>query len=91
MAEKGEKIDIEKLEVTEGGTVKFEDVLLTTDGKTTTIGKPYIEGAVVTGKVVKQFKDDKVMTFKMSQKNRYKKTIGHRQSLTKIEITDIKA
>ena len=92
LVEKGNKIEIEIMEeVKEGATIEFKDVLLTTDGKTTKVGAPFVEGAVVTGKLLKQFKDEKVTTFKMSRKKRYKKTKGHRQPLLSVEIMEIKA
>lgn len=87
----GKKIRIEKLDIEEGKKVTFEDVLLINDGKKTTIGEPVVKGATVTGKVLKQDKDKKVIVFKYKPKKRYKVKKGHRQPFTEVEISDIVA
>ncbi|MFH1533595.1 MAG: 50S ribosomal protein L21 [Nitrospirota bacterium] len=84
---KGETLDIEKLEEKEGATVKFDKVLLV-DEK---IGTPTVDGASVTGKIVGHKRGEKIVVFKMKAKKRYQKTQGHRQEITTVEITDIKA
>lgn len=90
LVEKGLKLEIEKLTEEAGKTVKFDKVLMIGEGKTVKIGKPYLAGAEVEAKVLEQKKDKKVMTFKKKAKKRYERTIGHRQHVTSIEITDIK-
>lgn len=85
----GLKLDVEKLEAEEGKSVDFAEVLLVANGSDVKLGTPVVEGSKVTGKVVSQFKDDKVMVFKYKPKKRYRKTYGHRQQLTKVEITKI--
>ncbi len=84
---KGETLDIEKLEEKEGATVKFDKVLLV-DEK---VGTPTVSGASVSGKIVAHKRGEKIVVFKMKAKKRYQKTQGHRQELTTVEITDIKA
>ena len=88
---KGDQIAIEKLDTEAGKKVDFKEVLLTSDGKDTKIGKPFVEGAVVSAKVVDQIKDKKITVFKMKPKKRYQVKQGHRQQLTVVEITAIKA
>ncbi|MDD3480611.1 MAG: 50S ribosomal protein L21 [Patescibacteria group bacterium] len=88
LVEEGRYYNFEKLPEEEGKTVTFTEVLLTIDGKTVKIGKPIVE-AKVTGKVLSQFKDDKVKVFKYKKRKRYRKTYGHRQPLTKVEIVKI--
>ncbi|MBT7736553.1 50S ribosomal protein L21, partial [Candidatus Peregrinibacteria bacterium] len=61
------------------------------EDKDTKIGTPQIDGASVTVKIVAHKRGDKIVVFKMKPKKRYQKTQGHRQELTTIEITDIKA
>lgn len=86
---KGKKIKVEKLEAEEGKSVSFDSVLLVNDGKKTTIGTPLVEGAKVTGKVLKQDRSKKIIIFKYKPKKRYKVKKGHRQPFTEVEISDI--
>jgi large subunit ribosomal protein L21 len=89
--EKGQTLDVEKLDAEEGKTVNLEKVLLISDKTATKIGTPLVDGAYAVAKIVSQKRGDKVVVFKKKAKKRYQKTQGHRQSLTTIEITDIKA
>jgi large subunit ribosomal protein L21 len=65
--------------------------MMINDGKTAKIGTPLVSGAKVTAKVVEQTRDDKVVIFKKKRRQNYRRTKGHKQPLTVIEITDIKA
>ena len=69
--------------------VSFESVLLMGDDKSTQVGTPYVEGAKVTAKVLEHVKDDKVIVFKKKRRTGYQKSNGHRQQLTRIEVTKI--
>ncbi len=69
--------------------VTFKNVLVLIDESGTKIGSPYIEGATVQAKVLQHLKDDKVIVFKKKRRTGYDKKNGHRQQLTKIEITKI--
>jgi large subunit ribosomal protein L21 len=89
--EKGTKIDVQKLDSQEGESVSFNTVLLVADGSKVTIGEPYVAAATVGAKILDQFKDDKVRVFKKNSKKRYMRNKGHRQNLTKLEITEISA
>ena len=89
--EKGTKIDVQKLEAAEGETVSFKTVMLVADGANVKIGEPYVAGQTVTATVLEQFKDDKVRVFKKNSKKRYMRNKGHRQNITKLEITGIAA
>jgi len=82
----GSEIFVEKLDVEEGKTVKFTNVLMLDDK----IGHPYVTGAVVTGEVVKQGKQRKIRIFKYRQKTNFHKRQGHRQPYTKVVIKSIK-
>ncbi len=88
--EKGTILEIEKLLEEKGKTVTFDKVLMISDGSSTKIGTPLIEGAVVTGKVVDQTKGEKIIVFKKKAKKRYQRKQGHRQCITVVEITEIK-
>jgi len=87
----GQKIKIEKLDVKEGKEVTFSDVLLLEKNKKVEIGKPYVKGAKVLGKVLKTAKRDKVIVFHYKAKKRTKTKKGHRQPFTQVEIKKIVA
>jgi len=82
-------LDIEKLEgVTgEGTKITFDKVLLTDDGKETTVGAPYVKGAKVSAELVEEGRDKKVTVIRYRQKSRYFKKRGHRQPYAKVRIT----
>jgi large subunit ribosomal protein L21 len=85
----GDKIQVEKLSGEAGSTVNFDQVLLTSNGTDVNLGKPFVSGAKVEGKVLKQGRGEKVRVFKYKAKSKYRRTIGHRQSFTEVEITKI--
>lgn len=69
--------------------IVFDQVLLLSDGKETKVGSPVVEGAKVTAKVLEHTKDNKVLVFKKKRRKGYRKLNGHRQQLTRIEVTQI--
>lgn len=84
-----EKVRIEKIGVETGASVIFDKVLLrVADGKVS-VGEPYIAGASVKGTVRMQGKGDKKIVFRYHSKTRYRKTKGHRQLFTEVEIGSI--
>ena len=89
---KGDVIEVEKLAGEAGAEVTFDEVLAVAgdDGKLN-VGTPRVAGASVTGKVLDQFRAKKIVVFKMKRRKGYRRTHGHRQSLTRIEIGEIKA
>lgn len=86
----GQKLKIEKLETNSGESFSFDKVLLVSDGENVKVGAPYVDGAKVEGKVVKQGHNKTVIVFKYHSKTRYRKKKGHRQLFTEVEITGIK-
>ncbi|MCI5675071.1 MAG: 50S ribosomal protein L21 [Ezakiella sp.] len=87
--EKGEVIHIEKLGAEEGEMVVFDKVLLVSgDDGAIKIGKPYVEGASVSAKVLKNGKSKKIIVFKYKPKKNVRKKRGHRQPFTRVEIAD---
>lgn len=88
---KGDQVYIEKLGKDEGKTVNFDKVLAFSDGKNLKTGKPYLKDIKVSGKVVKNGKGKKIIIFKFKAKKGYKRTQGHRQPYTCVEITNVKA
>ena len=87
----GDVIYIEKLDTADGETVEFTNVLMAHNGTELSVGAPTLEGAKVTGKVLKTGKAKKIMIFKYKPKKGYRKRQGHRQPYTKVEITAINA
>ncbi|MBI2591489.1 MAG: 50S ribosomal protein L21 [Candidatus Brennerbacteria bacterium] len=87
----GEKIKIEKLKAEADSGFVFDKVLLWTgDGEENVkIGAPYIKGAQVEAKVIKQARERKKIVFKYHSKTRYRKKKGHRQHYTEVEIVKI--
>ena len=69
--------------------VTFSNVLLFSDDAGVKIGSPYVEGIKVSAKVLDHVKDDKVIVYKKKRRTGYDKFNGHRQHLTRIEITKI--
>ena len=88
---KGDKLSVQKLDAEAGKSITLEDVLMINDGKTAKVGTPLVSGAKVTAKIVEQTRGDKIIVFKKKRRQGYRRTNGHRQQLTVIEITDIKA
>lgn len=83
----GQKIRVEKLDVKDGADVVFDRVLLLENGGETLIGTPHVEGAVVKARLARQGRGDKKLVFKFHSKTRYKKTKGHRQPFTEVEVS----
>jgi large subunit ribosomal protein L21 len=89
--EEGATIFVEKLNVNEGDTVTFENVVLVS-GNTTKVGTPYVEGAKVTATVEKQGKAKKITIFKYkAKKGSSHRKQGHRQPYTKLTVNTIEA
>ena len=84
-------IDVEKLAGEDGSEVEFDKVLMVKNDSETKLGSPYVEGAKVKGKILKQVKGKKLVVFKMRSKTRYRKKAGHRQKYTRVMIENITA
>ncbi len=84
----GDKLKVEKLTATEGDSVNLDRVLMIADGDDVTVGSPLVESPV-TATVVSHGKRDKIKVFKMKRRKNYRRTQGHRQAYTEIEITGI--
>ena len=82
-------LEIEKIDVEVGKTVKFENVLLLNDDKNTEVGNPNIEGASVEAKLLENVKDRTVLVFHKRRRKNSRKKNGHRQRHSKIQITKI--
>ena len=83
------KYYVPRLKADVDSEVEFDTVLLLTDDSGTKVGAPNIKGAKVTAKVLEHLKDDKVIVFKKKKRKGYKVKKGHRQQLSRIEVTKI--
>ena len=88
--EEGEIITIEKLDLGEGEKVEFSDVLAVKNKDKLEVGTPFLDGVKVTGTVLSQEKDKKIVIIKMRRRQDYRSKQGHRQKLTKVKIDSIK-
>ena len=86
----GDVVFFEKLDAEEGKKVTFDKVILVSDDKKVQVGNPYVKSIKVEGKVVSHGKGKKILVFKYKAKKNYRRTQGHRQPYTKVEITNIK-
>lgn len=89
---KGDVLNIAKSTLDIGQSFDFNEVLLLSDGVSNiTIGKPLVQGAKVTAKVLAHGRAPKIIIQKFRRRKHYDKRTGHRQDFTKIEITEIQA
>jgi large subunit ribosomal protein L21 len=86
----GDTLEVERLETEVGKPFTFSRVLLVSQDGKLTVGAPTVAGASVVADVVEHFRGDKKLTFKMKRRKGYHKTIGHRQELTRVKISEIK-
>ena len=83
-------IDVELLDAKIDEKLTFDKVVAIVDGEATKVGQPYVEGVVVTAKILKHDKDKKIIVYKQRRKKGYRKKQGHRQGFTKVMITKIR-
>ncbi|HDK28068.1 MAG TPA: 50S ribosomal protein L21 [Candidatus Atribacteria bacterium] len=86
----GDIVRIEKINLEKGEKVEFDQVLMVNKDGEYIIGRPLVEKAKVTGKILNQGKAKKVIVFKYKPKKRYRKKTGHRQPFTEVLIEEIK-
>ena len=84
-AKEGDTLYVEKLEGNADDKVTFDKVLMVGEKN----GTPYVKGAKIEGKILKQGKTKKIIVYKFKAKKKYRRTQGHRQPYTKVEITKI--
>jgi large subunit ribosomal protein L21 len=87
----GEKLKVEKLAADVGAEIALDQVLMIGDGEAVHVGKPVLAGASVKATIVGHGLGDKVRIFKMRRRKHYRKSQGHRQPYTEIQITGISA
>ncbi len=84
-------IEVPRLKGEPGATLEFDQVLLVADGDQIAVGRPFVPGAVATAEVVDHFRGKKLRIFKYKRRHDYRRRRGHRDSLTRIRVTGIKA
>lgn len=87
--ERGNKINVHRLEANEGDKLEFNRVLLTENDGKISVGTPTVDGARVAATVVTHLKGDKVIVFKKKRRKGYQKWNNHRQSFTQILIQGV--
>ena len=85
----GDKLRVERLEAAVGDVVDFDQVLLVGDGASVTVGSPLVPGGKVQGKVLDQGRARKIEIIKFKRRANYRRTKGHRQHYTEVEITSV--
>ena len=85
----GQELDVNKLDGKIGDEVKIEKVLLSVDGDKVKIGNPYVKGLEIKAKILKQFKDEKIIIGKFRAKTGYRRRSGFRAQKTTIKIENI--
>jgi large subunit ribosomal protein L21 len=89
-AEPGQTVRVPSLEAEVGDTVTFDQVLVAGTDDGVRIGSPVVDGASVTGEVVRHGKDRKVIIFKWKRRKNYRRKQGHRQKFTEVRIGEIR-
>ena len=87
----GEKLKVESIAAEVGTEIVLDQVLLVADGDAVTTGTPLVAGATVKATVVSHGRGEKLKIFKMRRRKHYRKTLGHRQNYTEIQISGITA
>ena len=87
--EENNKYYVPKLKVEPETDITFDRVLMLSDENQTKVGAPLVAGVTVVAKVLEHVKDDKVIVFKKKRRKSYRRLKGHRQQLTRIEVTKI--
>ena len=86
----GETLRVEKLDGEEGSTITLDNVLMVADGDKVEVGTPTLDKASVTAKITAHGRGKKVEIIKFRRRKHSRRQMGHRQSYTEIEDTEIK-
>ena len=84
-------IKIEKIDGERGSELTFDDVLLVGNDDETHVGTPTVAGASVSGTILEQDRDKKIVVFKFRRRKNYIRKQGHRQAYTRVRINGIAA
>jgi large subunit ribosomal protein L21 len=87
----GDTVEVELVEGADGEVIELPRVLMVADGEQISVGKPVLEQAKVTARVMGMKRAPKVIIFKYRAKERYRRRTGHRQNMTQLRIESIQA
>ena len=82
----GDKLKVEQIPADVNSEISLDQVLMIGLGDSVIVGKPFINGATVTAKVIEQGRGEKIRIFKMRRRKHYQKHQGHRQNYTQLLI-----
>jgi large subunit ribosomal protein L21 len=85
----GDTVEVERLVGEPGTSLELRPVLASSNGQELTVGTPALDGAKVTGEIVKHIRGKKIVAFKKKRRKGYHRKIGHRQELTVLRITAV--
>jgi large subunit ribosomal protein L21 len=85
----GDELQIERLEVGKGKSLKLDKVLLLTNGTAITVGRPYVKGAYAEAEVLGEMRSPKTISYKYIRREKSATKIGHRQNYLKIKIKSV--
>ncbi|MEQ8662984.1 MAG: 50S ribosomal protein L21 [Gammaproteobacteria bacterium] len=85
----GDKLNVETLASEPGSEIQFDQVLMVADGDNVDVGAPFVDGARVTATVVEHGRGEKIRIVKFKRRKHYRRTMGHRQNYTRVEITGV--
>lgn len=86
----GDTLEVERIETEAGKPFTFDRVLLVANDGKVSVGTPTVASAKVVADVTAHLRGEKKIAFKMKRRKGYHRTVGHRQELTRVKITDIK-
>ncbi len=89
--EQGQKIRVEKINAESGASIDLDKVLMVADGEDIKFGTPFLDGSKVTATITEHGRGKKIRIIKFRRRKHHKKTQGHRQAYTELEITGINA
>ena len=90
IVKEGDLVTIDRMEVTPNQAIEFDKVMSIIESDTKAqFGKPFLAGAKVSGKVVENKRDEKVLVFKFKRRKNYKRLRGHKQEYTIVKIEKI--
>ena len=87
----GDTLEVDRLEAEAGKPFVFDKVLFVGNDGKFAIGAPTVANATIKADIVEHFRGEKKVAFKMKRRKGYHRTVGHRQELTRIKISEIKA
>lgn len=88
--EKNGEVLVNRIDGKEAGVVKFKNVLFAKERNSYLVGTPFIKDAYVTCEILSHTRGDKVIAFKYKRRKNKKRTVGHRQDLTRLKVKEIK-